>query len=267
MLANLCEAKLPTGETVAVSPYGGQVVSWRDHTGHELLYLSPLSRADGASAIRGGVPVCFPQFASRGPGIRHGFARTCTWSEVQDAGLGAVHMRLEDDEDTRRAWPHRFRLDLLAVVQPGSLRVQLTVHNTDAAPWSFTAALHTYLRTAQVTAAVLDGLADRPFEDALAAGAMRRDAGPDLSQALDRVYPAVTQGVVLRDGGRALAIEQSGFTDMVVWNPGAQRAAKLADLPPGGHEHMLCVEAAQVMAPIELQPGAAWVGSQTLRQP
>ena len=260
------EVSLPTGESLRVSPHGGQVVSWQDRTGRELLYLSPLSRLQGPLPIRGGVPVCFPQFASRGPLVKHGFARTRLWTHIPDDTPGVVRMRLADDEESRAAWPHRFRLELLARVQRGSLHVQLEVRNTDATPWTFTAALHTYLRTTQVTTAVLAGLENHEFEDALARGILRRDAGPDLSRPLDRVYGNVQRPLLLRDAGSTLHIAQQGFADVVVWNPGADGAAKLADMPPGDHRHMLCVEAAQVVTPIRLEPGEAWVGSQTLTQ-
>ena len=260
------EVSLPTGESLRVSRHGGQVVSWQDRTGRELLYLSPLSRLQGPLPIRGGVPVCFPQFASRGPLVKHGFARTRLWTHIPDDTPGVVRMCLTDDQESRAAWPHRFRLELLARVQRGSLTVQLQVRNTDSTPWTFTAALHTYLRTTQLATAVLAGLEDHQFEDALAGVASRRETGPDLSRALDRVYADVQRPLLLRDAGSELRIEQRGFRDVVVWNPGAGGAAKLADMPAGDHRRMLCVEAAQVVTPTLLNPGEAWVGSQTLTQ-
>lgn len=259
-------SSLPTGERVSVSRHGGQVVSWQDATGRELLYLSPLCPLGGPAPIRGGVPVCFPQFASRGPLARHGFARTSMWTPVPDSSPGVVRMRLADDEASRAAWPHRFELELLARVQRGSLLVQLTVRNTGTSTWSFTGALHTYLRTTDVATVVLSGLAAHEFEDALAGGAMCRDAGPDLSRPIDRVYGHASEPLLLREGGSALRIEQQGFEDVVVWNPGPEGGSRPADLPPGDHRHMLCVEAAQVVAPIALKPGQTWLGSQALRQ-
>jgi len=50
----------------------------------------------------------------------------------------------------------------------------------------------------------------------------------------------------------------------VVWNPGQEKGDALADMPEGGWKQMLCVEAAQVLRPIELQPGESWAGMQTL---
>jgi glucose-6-phosphate 1-epimerase len=44
----------------------------------------------------------------------------------------------------------------------------------------------------------------------------------------------------------------------VVWNPGGG----LPDLPEAHHRHMLCVEAAQVLAATTVAAGERWVGWQ-----
>ena len=49
-------------------------------------------------------------------------------------------------------------------------------------------------------------------------------------------------------------MSQAGFTDVVVWNPGPERAAALPDLELGGYRHMLCIEAEAIGQPITLGP-------------
>jgi hypothetical protein len=62
-----------------------------------------------------------------------------------------------------------------------------------------------------------------------------------------------------------LRIDQSrGFRDTVVWNPHADKARALTDMPDDDWPRMLCVEAAAVGERVELAPGEAWEGSQTL---
>ena len=39
-------------------------MSWRD--GEERLFVSSASLFEAGAAIRGGIPICFPQFAARG---------------------------------------------------------------------------------------------------------------------------------------------------------------------------------------------------------
>ena len=67
---------------VVLHPYGAHVVSWTTADGDERLFLSPRSAYSEGAAIRGGVPVIFPQFNQRGPDFdvpRHGFARNRRW--------------------------------------------------------------------------------------------------------------------------------------------------------------------------------------------
>ena len=54
------------GDSALVALHGAQVLSWTV-AGRERLYLSPRAMFDGRSAIRGGIPLCFPQFNQRGP--------------------------------------------------------------------------------------------------------------------------------------------------------------------------------------------------------
>lgn len=51
------------------------MTSWRDPSGAELLFVSAKAVFAPPKAIRGGVPVCWPQFSDMGPLGQHGFAR------------------------------------------------------------------------------------------------------------------------------------------------------------------------------------------------
>src|SRR3954463_8096737 len=74
------------GATAEIHHHGAHVTSWRPSPdGDERLYLSGASEYGDGKAIRGGIPIIFPQFATEGPLPRHGFARTTAWSV---GGLG-----------------------------------------------------------------------------------------------------------------------------------------------------------------------------------
>src|SRR4051812_22855354 len=100
------------GATAEISRHGAHVVSWRPATdGQERLFLSARSEFGGSSAIRGGVPVIFPQFAAEGPLPRHGFARTSEWTLLgvqQTEGNALASLELRDSPDTLRIWPASF---------------------------------------------------------------------------------------------------------------------------------------------------------------
>ncbi|XAH22612.1 D-hexose-6-phosphate mutarotase [Xylophilus sp. GW821-FHT01B05] len=260
---------LPGGDQALVALHGAQVISWRTADGTERLYLSPRSVLDGHTAIRGGIPVCFPQFADRGPLPKHGFVRNLPWTlqdmRPADAHTARAVLRLNDDAQSRAWWPYAFEANLAVTLAPGRLRVDFAVQNTGDEAWAFTAALHSYLHTADIAHTRLEGLAGTPFWDKVR-NADDVQTRPVLAfdGETDRVYQARTPLQMVHPAG-ALAITQSDDWDStVVWNPGAALGATLADMPPQGFAQMLCVEAGRVRSPFTLVPGAAWTGWQQL---
>src|SRR5258705_11634652 len=76
----LVKLRAADGATADVYLHGAHVTSWRPTPGdEERLFLSARSEFRPGTAIRGGIPVIFPQFAAEGPLVRHGFARTSEW--------------------------------------------------------------------------------------------------------------------------------------------------------------------------------------------
>ena len=101
----------PGGASAVISLLGGQLLSWMTPDGRERLYLSEKAVFDGSQAIRGGVPVCFPQFANLGELPKHGLVRTRMWSlDTQRCGddYALVTLSLRDDADSRALWHPAF---------------------------------------------------------------------------------------------------------------------------------------------------------------
>jgi glucose-6-phosphate 1-epimerase len=260
------------GARAVVTLHGGHVVSWMPAGGEEMLYLSPRSAFAAGQAIRGGVPVIFPQFSNRGPLLRHGFARVLPWQLVRHEvvqGHAEVGLRLTDTASTRLSWNHGFELGLTVRIGGARLMVALSCRNTGASAFDFSAALHTYVRTDDIDRSCVRGLAGHAYWDAL--DGTRSIQEPDMlcfDGELDRVYADVAGALDLhvQRGGREhrVTVDQRGFQDVVVWNPGAVKCAALADMPADGWREMLCVEAARVERPVVLQPGECWTGEQRL---
>ena len=59
-----------------------------------------------------------------------------------------------------------------------------------------------------------------------------------------------------------MTIQNVGFDDAVVWNPGPVRSAEIDDLPDHDWQRFLCVEAAAIGTPVTLAPGQEWVARQ-----
>lgn len=261
--------RLPQGDSALVLLYGAQVISWVSG-GRERLYLSPRSKLDGLSAVRGGIPICFPQFNQRGPLPKHGFARTQSWQLEGPPALtgqsAALTLSLPSDARIQALWPQPFKVSLLLELQPGSLRMTLQVNNPGPMPMQFTGALHTYLAVSDVSEVRLMGLDGQPEWDALTDMHGRAAGVPQFRGEFDRVYEAGQAPLVLHDAGERMVIAQSpSWANTVVWNPGAEKCASLPDMPPDGYASMLCVEAAQVMQPIDVPRDGVWSGWQCLR--
>lgn len=267
------QVSLPQGDSILVSLQGAQVLSWVSG-GRERLFLSPLARFDGHSAIRGGVPLCFPQFNQRGPLVKHGFARNLAWlvqgEPVLTCGGGTLSLRLTDSASTLETWPFRFVAVLQLALSPGVLNVTLSVTHAGASEevtsgLTFTGALHTYLAVDDVERATLSGLGGQPEWNAVTDEHGSAADKLVFDGEFDRVYAAAGGKLCLTDGDHRLLISQSdSFTDTVVWNPGAALCAQLSDMPENAHRYMLCVEAAAVHAAVTVPPGATWQGWQRL---
>jgi len=252
------------GATALIALHGAHVLSWVSADGRERLFLSERARYGEGTAIRGGVPVIFPQFSDRGVLARHGFARTLPWRFAGVAG-GQAMLELRDGERTAQ-WPHAFIARMRVALSATRLQLTFEVENTGARPFAFTAALHTYLRVDDIRDAALLGLQGCEYEDSAAAGVLRREDSHEIRFAgeVDRLYGDVVAPLALVDGAHALAIEQHGFADAVVWNPGEALAATIGDLASGDYRRFVCVEAGTVLQPQVLVPGEYWSGTQRL---
>jgi len=258
--------RAPDGAEATVLLHGAQLVSWIPAGDVERLYLSPQAVAGPGQAVRGGVPVIFPQFEKRGPLPRHGLARSRAWQWVEGIARGGHVigvLKLVDDEATRTIWPHAFEAELSFSLSGLRLDVELAITNTGEQPFDFTAALHTYLRCDDVRRARLSGLYGTRYLDTVANEEQRQEIDPQgFAGEIDRIYFDVQEPLALSTAMGRMNIEQEQFTDVVVWNPGPEKAAALADLPDDGWLQMLCVEAASIGRPVRLAPGEDWAGRQ-----
>lgn len=262
----------PDGASAEVYLHGAHVTSWRPAGGEEALFLSDAAVFAPGEPIRGGVPVVFPQFSGEGPLPKHGIARTVGWEWVNREGAESATravLRLTDDEASRALWPHTFVLELSVALHGDSLALRLTVENRSREPFDFAAALHTYLRVSDIRRTTVVGLEGTRYRSK-PEGVMNVVDGAavlSVSGEIDRLYRDAPREVAVNDAGgrRTFQIVEAGFRDAVVWNPWAELAASIPDMEDDEYERMLCLEAAQVEAPVTLAPGAAWQGEQRLR--
>lgn len=275
----------PSGSSAEIYLNGAHVTSWKPAGGAERLFLSEAATFQEGKAIRGGIPVVFPQFADSGPLPKHGWLRTSTWSvDSSDAATSSiidaaeqlgvrpltssVRLFTEDDHKSRALWPHGYRAGLTVTLDSDSLEVELAITNTGAEALEFTAALHSYLAVRDVGNASVSGLYGIPYIDKTASQSVVVDHSQEItiSSETDRIYTNAPSRVALVDGAaeRRLEIDATGFTDVVVWNPWGELARGIADMKPDDYLRFICVEAARAVTPFSLVPGETWRGSQKL---
>jgi glucose-6-phosphate 1-epimerase len=258
------------GATADIHRHGAHVTSWRPSPdGEERLFLSSRSEIGTGAAIRGGIPVIFPQFGAEGDLPRHGFARTMHWGVGgigrTGGGMAEADFVLRDTPETRAVWDAAFIAVITVRIVERWLAVTLSVENVGEHRFSFTAALHTYLLTHDIGDVELIGLLGTSYRhgpECLVT--VDRDERLRVTGEIDRVYFDAPSRLELREGSRSLLIDSLGFPDAVVWNPGPERVATMYDMAPGDDRRMLCVEAAVVKKPIVLEPRRRWMGTQTL---
>jgi glucose-6-phosphate 1-epimerase len=251
--------------TVEVYLHGAHVTSWKPVGAEELIFLSERSHWQDGLAIRGGIPICSPWF---GPKVddpkapSHGFVRLKEWRldsvAAEDDGTVAVILSTESDEASRLWWPHEFRM-AYRIVAGKTLRLDLTVTNKGDAAFEFAEALHTYFLVGDVRTVLVRGLDGVTYQDKV-------DGNREKVQYGDLAFAGPTDNVFLNTRGpvelvdttlrRRIQTEKQNSATTVVWNPGQQGAAALADLGDDEWQRMVCVEACNVRnAAVNLRPG------------
>jgi glucose-6-phosphate 1-epimerase len=258
------------GARAELFTHGAHLCSWVPASGEEQLFLSKTSEFGPGKAIRGGIPIVFPQFSNHGTLPKHGFARNAEWRLVRSGVLaqGAAQAVFELQENIARllVWPHVFRAEIVVTIAEETLQLDFSIMNNGDTEFSFTTALHTYFQVKDIAQTVIHGLGGLAYRDTVDGqrDCQQEDEFLEIVAETDRIYADVASDILIVQPHQQVQIRQSGFVDAVVWNPGAEKSAQLADLEPGGYQRMLCVEAATILKPVSLAPGQAWSGTQAM---
>ena len=259
-----------TGGTAEIYLLGATVTSWKQPKHGEVLFLSSKAQFLGGKAIRGGVPLIFPQFSGDGPLPAHGVARSRSWeicacTSDQQSGTTVV-FRLQASAETRAIWDWDFELTF-EVSLSERLAMTLQIKNTGTRPLTYQSALHTYFRVSDISETTSTGFAGLAYRDNVLGKMGIEDRNDiEITEETDRVYkngPSHLQ-VIDSSGGRTIDIEKQNLSDAVLWNPWIEKAAKLSDLADDEFREFVCVEVGDILTPQTLQPGEIKRGGQVL---
>jgi D-hexose-6-phosphate mutarotase len=234
--------------------HGAHVTSWKPAGGDEVLYVSSKSKWQDGTGIRGGVPVCFPWFATRAEDPHspaHGLVRTRTW---QLEGIThadhdvTVALSSSADDDTRKTWFGDYHL-LFCAKFGEQLRLELIVTNHGTTTFRFEEALHSYFHVGNAAAAKLRGINGAAYIDKTDAQRERHQHGDVvLSAETDRIYCNTLATVEIEDPAarRRVLVAKENSRDTVIWNPWSEKAKAMSDLGPHEWRHFVCVETCNV---------------------
>ncbi|KAL5203462.1 hypothetical protein ABZP36_014414 [Zizania latifolia] len=270
----------PRGDYARVSLHGGQVVSWRNDRGEELLFTSSKAVFKPPKAMRGGIPICFPQFGNCGTLERHGFARNRIWALDEEhpplnhndnSSKASVDLILKPSEDDLKCWPHCFEFLLrVSLSKNGGLSLVSRVRNVNGKPFSFSFAYHTYLSVSDISEVRIEGLETLDYLDNLIQRKRFTEQGDAITfeSEVDRVYVSSPNVIAVLDHEkkRTVVIRKEGLPDIVVWNPWEKKSKTMVDFGDEEYKQMLCVDAAAAERPITLKPGEEWTGKLELSE-
>jgi glucose-6-phosphate 1-epimerase len=244
--------------------HGAHVTSWQPRDAEEVLFVSAKSRWEDGRAIRGGVPICFPWFASKAGDPRapaHGFVRTTAWqleSISQTGDAVTISMFTESNNDTKKHWPADFHLVHRATFG-SELKLELVVRNMGTTSFHFEEALHSYFQVGQIEKTHLHGLNGVQYLDKTDSNRKKLQHGSiAIVSETDRVYLNTTGAVELEDHGlrRRIRVDKENSLTTVIWNPWIEKARAMSDFGDAEWTRMVCIETSNVADfAVELGPG------------
>lgn len=289
--------KHSSGSVCEIYLHGATVTRFCSGKGREILWLSRGAVFDGKKAIRGGIPLVFPQFGPKADdrlGVessmtQHGFARTSKWRVKKNCVLAGdaccAVLTLSHDESTLAKFPFKFSLEYVVTLSKDKLRTALKITNMDEKDMAPQALLHTYFATQDVektrvggivprggdaTTMYLDQLTGKKQEESRAF--VRFDGETDLIYddlktreiTIDDSVGLEIQTATVENFGEAGSAITPFNPDLVVWNPHVAKAKAMSDFDDEGWKNMCCVEPGVLSA--EKRPTISPANSITLSQ-
>ncbi|XP_041001943.1 putative glucose-6-phosphate 1-epimerase isoform X4 [Juglans microcarpa x Juglans regia] len=235
--------------------HGGQVTSWRNEHGEELLFTSN-------------------KFGNGGSLEQHGFARNKIWiiddnppplRPNDSHGKSFVDLLLKQSEEDLKFWPYSFEFCLrVSLATNGDLMLISRVRNVNGKPFSFSFAYHTYLSVSDISEVRIEGLETLDYLDNLCQRERFTEQGDAITfeSEVDRVYLSSPNVIAVLDHEkkRTYVIRKDGLPDAVVWNPWERKSRSMVDFGDEEYKQMLCVDGATIDKPVILKPGEEWTG-------
>ena len=255
--------------------YGAHVTRFRPYNTMDLLWMSPDSKFEEGSPIRGGIPVCFPWFGPHKTDPQkpqHGFGRLMYWNMLGASSLPngetLIRMQLNSSDATKKYWTSDFSAEMQFVIGR-TLNVTLKVTNTSAGIFDYTCALHSYFNLSSIENITIEGLHNARYHSQLRPGDFIQETPLlKVEEAETRHYYDTEATCIIDDGvfSRRIRIAKAGSQNTTVWNPWQEACAQIPDIPDDGYQSFVCIEAVNAfngfirLAPGETHETSAMIG-------
>jgi len=215
---------------------------------HALLWLSETSKFEDKTAIRGGIPICWPRFGNLDTSLpQHGFARIFLFEliKVEEISeyLTQVHLQLKSSEASKEIWDYDFTLDIVFDIAE-TLSISMTTTNDDAKDLLLTQAFHTYFKVKNIENITIEGLEGVEFLDTLTDTKSVEKKALNIIAETDRVYLGVKKDIYLREDDKEVIIHTENSHSAIVWNPWIEKCSKMSAMPPEAYREFVCIESA-----------------------
>ena len=239
-----------TNETSSakIALQGAHIFEYIHQEKPDMLWTSESSAFEYGTAIRGGIPICWPRFGVLDKSMpAHGFSRTAMFelSSVKeiDADTSEVTLLLRDDEASHKIWNFSFKLEVIFIISD-NLSVEIKTTNYDTKEFMITQALHSYFGVSNILNAKIDGLEDCTYLDTLSDEKVLQKGEVIINTECDRVYQGVDRDIVLKDKNREILIKAQGSSSVVVWNPWIEKGSRMSGMKADAYKEFLCIETA-----------------------
>ncbi len=172
--------------------------------------------------------------------------------DVDATPTGATRIMLEmaDTPEAKRQLSYPYTL--VATITVGRrLRVDLATTNQADHPFVISEAFHTYLNISDIANVKITGLQDCVYSDKMLKYERHVEHNPlTFDGEFDRVFINHSSDCTVHDKGynRLIHVSKSGSDTTVVWSPGAEKSAQMADMgAPDEWRKMVCVETTNAM--------------------
>jgi len=276
-----------SGAKCVVHDFGATVISFQTGAGRECLFVSRDAKKDGSKAIRGGIPLVFPQFGQPDTSMpQHGFLRTNFWKVEEssafdnesEAGI-RYSLALKDVKNSRGGqWDENTEFDCTCDytvrIDGTKMTTSLEIKNTGSKAFEFQTLQHTYLqvegKSAQdPTQCYVEGLEGYGVVDKITNTEYSWEKkAVTIPDNVDRVYNppadkvssnlsvtvAVGEGKKVKITGKGLLEGNQAPVSCVIWNPYKDKAAAMGDFGDDQYVDMICVEPG-LLSGSTLEPG------------